>query len=369
MARHGGNKTPFDHLFGGITDLFNSVCEPQVCAPRSGYEEHDPAAPPPKANDARFKEMGSDEGIQRSFLAFSSVSKITGGRTIERSSFPAYCRHFFTRVDPAYELSSDDMNLLWEFFDRQKEGSLDLFQFGMAVKKLLSNRAGKQALIMVDFQNDFVDGSLKVEGGLDAVKKANTIRDKFSQDLIFLTRDWHPPDHMSFNDNHGAEAFSSKRLPLPNGETTDQIMWPRHCVAASQGAQWCPFLVVKDTDMVIDKGLNPKVDSYSGFFDNCKGHETKLQAILRARGVSDVYVVGLAYDYCVGFTAIDAKSCGFTTYVLDDCTRAVNKDSQVTMDGRLASEKVTRIDSSAVPLPAKTSGSHMMATVRQLLAR
>jgi len=260
------NKNPFDNLFGGITDLFNSVCEPQVCAPRAAYEEKDASNTPPKSDDSRFKEMGSDEGIQRSFISFSSVSKVTGGRTIERSSFPAFCRQFFTRVDPSYELSSDDMNLLWDFFDRQKEGSVDLFQFGMAVKKLLSNRAGKQALIMVDFQNDFVDGSLKVEGGLDAVKKANIVRDRFSKDLIFLTRDWHPPDHMSFHDNNGAEAFSSKRLPLPNGEMTDQMMWPRHCVAASPGAEWCPHLIVKDTDTVIDKGLNPKVDSYSGFF-------------------------------------------------------------------------------------------------------
>eukprot|EP00802_Teleaulax_amphioxeia_P007132 Tamp_07138.p2 GENE.Tamp_07138~~Tamp_07138.p2 ORF type:complete len:408 (-),score=57.24 Tamp_07138:1338-2495(-) len=362
-----GEKNPLDNLFGGIAGFFTCICEPQSCAPRGQAPEYSEEASnvPPRVDDERFAEMESDEGIQRSFRSYSSVSK--NGRAIERGNFPSFCRHFFYRVDPSYALTTDDMNMLWEFFDRQKQGSIDMFQYGIAIKQLLANRAGKRALILVDFQNDFVTGSLKVTEASEAVRAANRLRDKFASDMVWLTRDWHPPDHMSFHDNHGAEAFSIKSLPLPNGEVTDQVMWPRHCVQGSEGAKWCPDLIVKDTDITIDKGLNPKVDSYSGFFDNCKGYETRLQGDLRSRGVSEVYIAGLAYDYCVGYTALDAKSCGFTTYVADDCTRSVSKDSEMAMTAKLAEHDIIRILSSEIPRPFTANGTHMMCTVRQLM--
>ena len=135
----GGGK-PLD-LFSGITDWFNCICEPQACGPRASFDDFEPASnAPPRFDDARFAQMASDDGIQQSFRAYSSNS--AHGRVIERSSFPAFCRHFFTRIDPSYTLTSDDMNLLWEFFDRQREGRLDIFQFGVAVKQLLPHRAG-----------------------------------------------------------------------------------------------------------------------------------------------------------------------------------------------------------------------------------
>jgi hypothetical protein len=174
-------------IFSGITDWFSCICEPQACGPRAAFDEHEPASNAPlRVDDERFAIMASDDGIQQSFKAYSSTS--AKGRAIERGNFPAFCRHFFTRIDPTYTLTSEDMNLLWEFFDRQREGRLDIFQFGVAVKQLLQNRAGKRGLIMVDFQKDFVDGSLKVAEGIDAVRQANMVRDKFDQDLIWLTR-------------------------------------------------------------------------------------------------------------------------------------------------------------------------------------
>ena len=352
-----------------LTSWFSGICEPQSCAPRAVGNTDTPANnhDAPLANDGRFREMVTDESIQRTFNIYSSAS--ANGRAIERSNFPPLCRQLFGRIDPACALSADDMNLLWDFFDRQCDGRIDLFQFGLAVKQLLAHRAGKAALIMVDFQNDFVDGSLTVEGGLDALRQANLVRSKFDRDMVWLTRDWHPPNHMSFCDNHDAQAFSVRRLRLPSGEFTDQTMWPRHCVANSHGAQWHRELIVLESDTTVNKGLNPHVDSYSGFFDNCKGYETALQSDLRSRGVSEVYVVGLAYDYCVGFTALDAKSCGFTTYVVDDCTRPVMPSSCEAMDKRLAAANVVRLDSSRVPLPSSANGRHVLNAVRNILAK
>ncbi|KAJ1485899.1 pyrazinamidase/nicotinamidase PncA [Baffinella frigidus] len=186
-------------------------------------------------------------------------------------------------------------------------------------RELLQHRTGKRALLLVDLQNDFVDGSLAVPDGYTAVKMSNALRHKF--EVVACTRDWHPADHCSFADMHGAEAMSkSRRCHVV------QVMWPRHCVQGTYGADFHPDLEFSPSDYVCDKASSPlnAVDSYSGFFDNMKGNETPLRAELRARGVSEVYCVGLAYDFCVGSTAVDAVDCGFVSYMVEDCCRAVN---------------------------------------------
>ncbi|EKX39062.1 hypothetical protein GUITHDRAFT_158456 [Guillardia theta CCMP2712] len=207
---------------------------------------------------------------------------------------------------------------------------------------------GNRALIIIDLQNDFVHGSLAVKEGIDVVHAVNDLRQKF--DIVGLTRDWHPHDHISFVDNHpGAQVFSSKRVNLPDGTSGEQVMWPRHCVQYTEGAEFHNELTVTNEDFVVSKGLDSRVDSYSGFFDNCRSFETRLRAELRSRNVSEVFVVGLAYDYCVGFTALDAVDCGFVVYVLEDCTRAVAEDSQKKMVESLKKRGVHVINSTQIP--------------------
>lgn len=195
------------------------------------------------------------------------------------------------------------------------------------------------ALIIVDVQNDFISGSLKVGNDPEAVVSAiNDLRAQVAFGYVVHTQDSHPADHISFVDNHeGAEPFSHVQVPAPDdsGTTIDQVMWPRHCVQESEGWKFHPDLAVPETDYIQAKGTTSKVDSYSGFFDNLHGSHTGLEAVLREQHITDVFVVGLAYDYCAGLTACDAAHLGFRTRLVKDCTRAVSSETEACMDESL----------------------------------
>ena len=175
------------------------------------------------------------------------------------------------------------------------------------------------ALILVDIQNDFVPGgALAVPEGDAVVDVCNRISPRF--DLVVATQDWHPADHGSFAASHPGRKV---------GEVIDlnglrQILWPVHCVQNTYGAQFVAGLDVSRVERVFQKGTDPEIDSYSGFFDNGHRKSTGLGDYLKARGVDAVYVAGLATDYCVKFTALDAKQFGFDTYLIEDATRGVN---------------------------------------------
>ncbi len=177
------------------------------------------------------------------------------------------------------------------------------------------------ALILVDLQNDFVPGgALPVPEGDAVVPVANGLAREGNFDLVVATQDWHPPDHGSFAANH------TGRKP---GEVIDlhglpQILWPVHCVQNSAGAAFLPGLDVGRVEKVFRKGTDPKIDSYSGFFDNGHRKATGLGEYLKSRGVTNVYVLGLATDYCVKFTALDARQLGFRTHLVEDASRGVN---------------------------------------------
>lgn len=201
------------------------------------------------------------------------------------------------------------------------------------------------AYIIVDVQNDFVSGSLKVGTDAEAVVgPINQVRQTVNFGMVVHTQDSHPPDHVSFHDNHeGVEVFQSVKIPAPDGDEVDQVMWPRHCVQKSAGWEFHPDLIVADTDFIQAKGTNVAVDSYSGFFDNCKGSTTGLDKVLRKRGITDVFVVGLAFDYCVGLTACDAAALGFNTYVVEDLSRCVADGTANDMRNNLAEHNVKLI--------------------------
>jgi nicotinamidase/pyrazinamidase len=162
------------------------------------------------------------------------------------------------------------------------------------------------ALILVDLQNDFLPGgALGVPGGDEVIPLANRLMDDF--EIIVATQDWHPPDHGSFAVNHpGRQVFESIDLHgLP------QTLWPVHCVQGAPGAEFAPELDAGRITRVFRKGTRPEVDSYSGLFDNGRRHSTGLAEWLREQGVTRVTVCGIATDYCVKFTALDAVAEGF----------------------------------------------------------
>ena len=175
-----------------------------------------------------------------------------------------------------------------------------------------------KALILVDLQHDFLPGgALAVAEGDRVVPIANAIQPHF--ELVVATQDWHPPDHGSFAVHHPGRA---------PGEVIDlhglsQVLWPVHCVQGTHGAEFADGLERAAIDRVFAKGEDPTVDSYSGFYDNDRRRSTGLGEYLRAKSVAEVYVMGLATDYCVKFTVLDALSLGLrTTLVVDGC-RAV----------------------------------------------
>lgn len=184
------------------------------------------------------------------------------------------------------------------------------------------------ALIIVDVQNDFLPGgSLAVRDGDQIIPVINGLQPKLKQ--VVATQDYHPAAHGSFAANH--EGKSPGEFVELAG--LQQILWPVHCVKGTYGADFHSSLNQSQWQTIFQKGTNPEVDSYSGFFDNARRGDTGLGDYLKSNGISRVFVCGLALDYCVKFTAMDAKSLGLETYLVTDATRAVNLDPT---DGEMA---------------------------------
>ena len=175
------------------------------------------------------------------------------------------------------------------------------------------------ALIVVDVQNDFCPGgALAVDGGDEIVPLVNALIGGF--DHVVLTQDWHPADHSSFASAHpGRRPFDT--LDMPYGP---QTLWPDHCVQGTKGADFHPGLDRTKAQMIIRKGFRPAIDSYSAFFENDRATPTGLAGYLRERGLSDLTFVGLATDYCVAYSALDAVRQGFAATVRLDACRAID---------------------------------------------
>ncbi len=180
------------------------------------------------------------------------------------------------------------------------------------------------ALIMIDIQNDFCPGgALAVAGGDEIIARVNYLQKNYA--INVLTQDWHPANHLSFASNHkDAEPFSLTEMSY--GE---QVLWPNHCVQGSKGAEFHSDLDTTRADMIIRKGYNPEIDSYSAFFDNDRKTPTGLAGYLRERGISKLVMVGLATDFCVRYSAVDAAKLGFDVTVLQKACRAIDMDGSL----------------------------------------
>lgn len=176
-----------------------------------------------------------------------------------------------------------------------------------------------KALIIVDVQNDFIPGgALAVKEGEQIVPLINQIQEKF--DFVVATQDWHPLEHGSFAANHPGKQIGE--FVQLNG--VQQILWPVHCVQGSFGAEFHAELSKTHWKAIFKKGTNPLVDSYSGFYDNQKQGDTGLSKFLKQNGIQEVFVCGLATDYCVKFTVLDGLAEGFAVTLIQDASRAVN---------------------------------------------
>jgi len=176
-----------------------------------------------------------------------------------------------------------------------------------------------RALLLIDVQNDFMPfGSLPVADGDAVVPVANTLAPRF--ELVVATQDWHPAGHASFASSHPGHSAGE----VVEVAGSPQVLWADHCVQNTPGASFHSGLDVALIDHVARKGTDPAIDSYSGFFDNNHAKDTGLSAYLRERGVDEVWLVGVATDYCVKFTALDGRGEGFVVVVVEDGCRAVN---------------------------------------------
>lgn len=178
-----------------------------------------------------------------------------------------------------------------------------------------------KTLVIIDVQNDFIPGgALAVPNGDEIISLINDLQPKF--DLVIATQDWHPKGHASFASSHeGKKPFDQIDL-----DGIDQVLWPDHCVQNTKGAEFHPDLETSKIEAIFRKGTNLKIDSYSGFYDNVHQKSTGLAGYLREKGATELYFTGLAGDYCVYFSVKDALAEGFEVTLIEDGTRALDKD-------------------------------------------
>ncbi len=196
-------------------------------------------------------------------------------------------------------------------------------------------------LLVIDVQNDFCPGgALAVPLGDEVIAPIHRVAPRFEH--IVLTQDWHPADHCSFAASHpGKEPFDSIQIAYG-----PQTLWPPHCVQGTGGAEFHPALALTRAELILRKGFRPQIDSYSAFFENDRSTPTGLAGYLRDRGLKRVFLAGLAYDYCVAYSALDARRLGLPAFVLRDACRAIGLNGSVAaMDSEFAKAGVTVLDS------------------------
>ena len=180
------------------------------------------------------------------------------------------------------------------------------------------------AFVVIDVQNDFCPGgALEVPDGDAVVEKINRLADKFR--VKVFTQDWHPSDHASFAANHaGKQPFDTVDLSYGT-----QVLWPRHCVQGTQGAEFHADLKTSKADVIVRKGFRAEIDSYSAFFENDRETPTGLDGYLRSRSVGKIFCAGLATDFCVRYSAVDAVRLGFEVILIEDACRAIDLDGSL----------------------------------------
>ena len=254
-------------------------------------------------------------------------------------------------------LDKQGVRAIMQAMDTDKNGNISAAEFSAAIQGWLGRALMPvHCLLIIDMQNDFITGTLAVKGAEALPAVINRIRKSIAWDVVSYSLDWHPTQHASFYESfienkpgsrpaelHPSATAEQRKaatnpkmfgtLPLmsPTGEAIDQVLWPRHCAQGSWGAENHVDLVTLPSDIVIRKGTDPQIDSYSAFYDNMKLRSTGLKDQLVSRRVSHVYIVGIAFDFCVCFSALHAAEEGLVVTVIEDATRPVAQSSAAQM--------------------------------------
>ncbi|XP_077274621.1 nicotinamide amidase isoform X2 [Temnothorax americanus] len=289
-------------------------------------------------------ETGSRQVALRDMDACFNAFDKDGDGFLSISEFDLICRALF-RNDRGkiYGLEEDQLREVYSIFDLKGDGLIDREEFEVCWNRWIKIcTRPKSAFLIVDVQNDFITGSLNIKqcaaqhDGSEVIDPINRLLETVPFDAVFYSLDWHPVDHVSFIDNlHLREVDISSNISKEAARVYDTVtfqgppllkqrLWPRHCVQDSWGAELHKDLKIRDNAIKIYKGTNPEVDSYSVFWDNKKLTETTLSSQLQEKGATDIYICGLAYDVCVGATAVDALTSGYRTILIDDCSRGVD---------------------------------------------
>ncbi|XP_012152326.1 nicotinamide amidase [Megachile rotundata] len=293
---------------------------------------------------SKLLESEKQESQQRNMDAcFTAFDKDADGY-LSLTEFELICRALF-RNDrgKVYNLEENQLKEIYSIFDLNGDGMIDKEEFEVCWNRWIKIcTRPKSAFLIVDVQNDFITGSLNIKqcaaqhDGSEVIEPINRLLETVQFDAVFYSLDWHPVDHVSFIDNlHLREVDSSSGISKEAAQVYDTVtfrgppllkqrLWPRHCIQDSWGAELHKDLKVVDNAIKIYKGTNPEVDSYSVFWDNKKMMETSLYSQLQEKGATDIYICGLAYDVCVGATAVDALTNGYRTILIDDCSRGVD---------------------------------------------
>ncbi|KAF5303581.1 hypothetical protein FQR65_LT08182 [Abscondita terminalis] len=274
---------------------------------------------------------------------FTAFDKNGDGK-LDLEEFKLICRALFQNGnEKIYSLEDTKLREIFDVFDKNQDNFIDrdefLFCWNHWIKIIVCPIS---AFLIVDVQNDFITGTLNImncaaqQNGLDVIEPINTLLDTVNFDAVFYSLDWHPSDHISFIDNLQQRVLDqTSPISAETAKTYDTVifagtppmkqrLWPRHCVQDTWGSELHHDLKIVDNGIKVYKGTNPEVDSYSAFWDNEKLTATTLCEQLRLKNATDIYVCGLAYDVCVGATALDALATGYRTILVDDCSRGVD---------------------------------------------
>ncbi|CAH0545751.1 unnamed protein product [Brassicogethes aeneus] len=267
---------------------------------------------------------------------------------ITKDEFVLFCREIYGANHESYPA-------IFDVFCQNKDEILRENELQIFIDKWLSIVLNPvTAIIIVDVQNDFISGTLALKNcpanqdGADTVLGVNKLLATVKFDKVFYSLDWHPKDHISFYENRHLRPFHESSLGLDKAQMydkvifegtppTEQILWPTHCIQGTWGSELHKDLLRVEGAVYIKKGVNSEIDSYSAFWDNKKHSATDLSKYLKKFNITDLYVCGLAYDVCVGSTALDSMALGFRTILIEDCCKGVTEQGMAEMKNKILS--------------------------------
>lgn len=287
---------------------------------------------------------------------------------LDIQNFKVLCTSLFqNKSGEKYKLDDIKIQEIFNVFDKNKDSFIDLNEFKLCWDSWITViLKPKVAILIVDVQNDFISGTLSISkcqaqhNGTDIIPPLNKLLDTVHFDTVVYSFDWHPQNHISFIENvnlrkidpdspvkkENVKAFDTVTFSGPPKVT--QKLWPAHAVQNTWGSELHKDLKVVDNALKIYKGVNPEVDSYSAFWDNEKLSSTKLHDELQSRNTTDLYMCGLAWDYCVGHSALDALDHGYRTILIEDCIKAIDLKTADQMKNRFRNNFGIIVDSKHV---------------------